>query len=221
MKIIGHKVVKSKIKRNLAKIFITIWASFFILSSIYSQTEWSQQITNTANDGRVSSGNLFNATNTFYLNDGSYSDWAYAYFTNVTIPQGATINSAQLEVVFYYATTLSMEIYLEDEDNPTVPSNNTFDSRNKTTATVSWTGSTSAQQWHYSPDISALVQEVVDRAGWSSGNAMDVIIDVNNGSNPGGIDVSAAGSAGYTTILRINYTEGGGPATNRRIIITN
>jgi hypothetical protein len=61
-----------------------------------------------------------------------------------------------------------------------------------------------------SPDISTVVQEVVNRAGWVSDNAMVIIVEGN--ADSGGY-IRAKSYENSTTIcprLHIEYTAGGG-----------
>lgn len=100
---------------------------------------------------------------------------SFARWTGITIPQGATISSAYFQVdAFTLDGTALTKIYGIDEDNTA-----TFDSdptgRPLTTACVDWDptpGSWTQGYWYDSPDISAIIQEIVDRAGWVSGNAL-------------------------------------------------
>lgn len=103
-------------------------------------------------------------------------------FTNVTIPAGATINSASLQLFMFASDDdILCDIYCEDADNPGTFSGSATgpSSRTLTAAATAWdatnvSGSTDA--WVTAPDISAAVQEVVDRAGWASGNALVVLL---------------------------------------------
>jgi hypothetical protein len=108
------------------------------------------------------------------------------WFDNCAIPVGATITSARLTV--YTANNMSgatandeVTIAAEDVDDPAILSSQSdHDTRksNTTTATVDWyvweaNGPlTDADQPVQSPDLSTIVQEIVDRAGWASGNAI-------------------------------------------------
>lgn len=102
-------------------------------------------------------------------------------FLNVTIPQGATINSATLEV--YIATTSyddpHIDIYGEDQDNAGVftTAANNIQNRTRTTAKVDWDGTGIGTGWETLPDVATLIQEIVNRAGWSSGNALAILFD--------------------------------------------
>lgn len=100
-------------------------------------------------------------------------------FTGVTIPQGTTILAATLEVVPIDATNdnPNVDISAEDVDNA-VSFVTTADvtSRVRTTATVTW-AEDNIPSPDTSPDITAVIQEVIDRAGWVSGNALVVFMD--------------------------------------------
>jgi hypothetical protein len=132
-------------------------------------------------------------------------------FTSITIPQGANIVSAAIRFTTNETTSdpAVVIIYAQDINNATqfyaIDYNVT--ARTKTTASVTWsipawnnsdeTGSTQT-----TPNLSALVQEVVDRPGWVSGNAMAFIIE---GS---GTRVAHAydGNAALSPVLDITYT---------------
>ena len=102
---------------------------------------------------------------------------------NVTIPQGTTITSAFFRAIAWNtrsgANANPIEIIGVDEDDFAQPSSsNDVINANKTTATVN---AFASQNWTDgdtidSPEIKTIVQEIVNRAGWSSGNAMTILI---------------------------------------------
>ncbi len=108
-------------------------------------------------------------------------------FQNVTIPQGATITSAYIEFAAYDADNeaASWSISGEASDhadqyttgayqNFVADDNYDLSSRPETVSSVPWNNvdAWTAGNNYASPDLSAIVQEIVDRDGWSSGNAM-------------------------------------------------
>lgn len=103
-------------------------------------------------------------------------------FRNINIPPGATIVAAHLEFVVDEADTTStaLTIRAQDADDAAVfgSSRNNVSNRSLTNASTSWAPSawTSVGQSQESPDLSALVQEVVDRGGWLAGNNMAFVI---------------------------------------------
>ena len=103
---------------------------------------------------------------------------AYFRFVNVALEQGATIESAYLKVEFQSGSERTFRINGFDVDNQAQPatSNNGSEGAhsNHTTASVDWTVAAlaSGEEVVTSPDIKTIIQEIVDRTGWSSGNAM-------------------------------------------------
>ena len=124
------------------------------------------------------------STGQMWVGDGysNLDNYVGERFQNVTIPAGATITSATLELFSRNTTTssFSVNIHAQDADSPSTFSTSNYDlsNRTRTSASVGWTVSSvsyTADQSFTSPDFSAVVQEVVDRSGWSSGNSLVVI----------------------------------------------
>jgi len=144
-----------------------------------------------------------------YVRVGTYwSDYIDAFrFEGVEIPQGAVIDSAVLDVICQEASSseFGVSVYAEDTDDSSVLSGNTWE-RVRTSAVVDWTVG-SSETWslnesYSSPDLAEVVQEVVDRDGWVSGNALTVLVD--QGSGVGYRNVYPAGG-GNGAVLRIDY----------------
>ncbi|MGD8616906.1 MAG: alkaline phosphatase D family protein, partial [Gammaproteobacteria bacterium] len=106
-------------------------------------------------------------------------------FTSVAIPQGATIRNASIQFTVDEPTTqaTALTIVGEASDSAARFSSTPFDisSRSQTTAAVAWVpppwttvGSVGTEQ--RTPDLAAVIQEIVSRPGWSSGNALVIII---------------------------------------------
>ncbi len=108
-------------------------------------------------------------------------------FRSVTIPKGATINTAIMRVTAYSSASgnnVLVRIQGELDATPDPFTDKTdYDARVRTTALeddgplAAWTDGTQ----YDSDDIADVVQEITDLAGWSSGNNM-VIFWQNNGS---------------------------------------
>lgn len=141
---------------------------------------------------------------------------------NVTIPQGATIDSAILEI--YSTSPLggapTVDIYGDDEDDMAKWSTSDRPSgRAKTTATVNWSVSHSGAG--NSPDLKTIVQEIVNRAGWASGNRLGIMFVVSTATDSLR-DVQLTGGTDRTGTIIIDYTAsagGGSPAPVRRRFI--
>jgi hypothetical protein len=104
-------------------------------------------------------------------------------WTNITIPQGATISSAYLKLCClgtYTVNTVRSKIRGDDEDNASTFSDLAdFDGRPRTTAIVYWDNIPPWDDgvWYTSPDIKTVIQEIIDRPGWSSGNSLAIFWD--------------------------------------------
>ncbi len=151
-------------------------------------------------------------------------------FANVAVPQGATIHSASIDWQQVwpggdYLNNVKIRIYGEASNNSAVFSTNSLPrSRSRTTAFANynsapetmnaniWMSSTSLNK---PPQITSVVQEIVNRTGWQSGNALSLLL-VDNGSATGwwwdfaSYEAGAANSAKLT----ISYSTGGSGVTN-------
>lgn len=109
-------------------------------------------------------------------------------FTNVAIPQGAVITGAWLQFTADEANTEATALTIRGEatDNSAQYQDAAFtvSSRTRTTASVNW----NVPSWSIiqekgdaqkSSDIKSVVQEIINRGGWSSGNALSIIINGN------------------------------------------
>ena len=117
------------------------------------------------------------------------SDWSDAFAYQVGfqfplhVPQGASITSANLRVEAASDSNgfPGMRVYVADEDNvaaftsgyPLLP-----DRYDWVNTSVYWRPTTWTANGRYdTPDISSLIQEVVSRPGWQSGNYICIMID--------------------------------------------
>lgn len=107
--------------------------------------------------------------------------WAGLRFLNVTIPPGSTINTAviQLNVVDTSNDDPNFDIYGNDVDDATtfLAVNGDISGRARTTAKTTWTATGVGAGFVASPSIVTVIQEIVDRAGWASGNDIAIILD--------------------------------------------
>ena len=115
-------------------------------------------------------------------NSGTDEDYdAGMRFTNVHIPKGAVITSAYLTLVAYSSRTASGSVKIKGEasDNAaTFTTASDFYARSRTSQYVNWSlPSTSAGTSYDTPDISNIIQEIVNRPGWSPGNALVIFIE--------------------------------------------
>ncbi|TMK34551.1 MAG: hypothetical protein E6G58_11285 [Actinobacteria bacterium] len=106
-------------------------------------------------------------------------------FAGLPIPKGATIQSAyiqfQCRVQTTGATSLTIEGQAADNPGTFTKTTNNISSRARTSANVGWVpapwGTVGAQgPDQQTPGLTSVMQEIVNRAGWNSGNAMVFII---------------------------------------------
>ena len=99
-------------------------------------------------------------------------------FTDIVIPQGATINSAYIEFATDEtgdtgATTLIFHGQAHNNATGFSAIDNNISNRATTNASVTW-NIAAGDEWdtihaiHQTPDLSSIIQEIVDRSGWSS-----------------------------------------------------
>lgn len=117
----------------------------------------------------------------------SVNTWVALRFTDVTVPQGSTINAAGVSLYFHNAAYDSPDVnaYAEDVDNSAALSTatNNISSRALTSASVTWTATNLGTGWKSPGSLAAVVQEVVSRAGWVSGNALTILLDARTADN--------------------------------------
>lgn len=145
---------------------------------------------------------------------GTESDRAWIRFPNATIPKGATISSAKITFCAWdneTATTVNIRIWGNLADNATYPTDlATANALAKTINYVDWSGISAWTQDEYydTPDLAVLIQEIVNQSGWSSGNAIQIIIWNNSSTQNAGRRAytwDGGVSAKYAK-LSINYT---------------
>ena len=140
-----------------------------------------------------------------------YSWSIFARIAGVTIPQGSTIDSATIK--FYTpasssATGKSVTIDGNDVNSAAIPTNEGhIRSATKTSATVSWTFGSISGGSIESPEIKTIVQEIVNRAGWASGNAMTIYLHTPTTSSDWDLTVRTYDhSSGQAPHINITYS---------------
>ena len=177
-------------------------------------TEIIKQVAASGDDGGVE-GSSFGDSGSFQTL-GSWTSVAsvFARFLNLTIPQGATIDSAKIsfkEAFTANATPCPTRIYFNDvDDASTLPTSAaTYNALAVTSEYVDWAVPVAAQAtWYDSPDITDVIQEIVDRANWESGNDMLLLWKDNGAANYHYRQVRTYDNSSSDGVkLTINYTE--------------
>ncbi|HEX6257182.1 MAG TPA: hypothetical protein VFZ70_15345, partial [Euzebyales bacterium] len=150
------------------------------------------------------------------VTDGGGEQTVGMRFTDVTVPNGATILSASVQFQVDETTSVATSLTIRGQDTDSASefstAANSISSRPTTAASASWSppawttvGAAGADQ--RTPDMSAVIQEVVDRPGWTSGNPLAVIVTGTGERVAEAFNGDAAGAP----LLRVEYTTDGGP----------
>ncbi len=151
-------------------------------------------------------------------------------FLNVTVPAGATINTAYLTVqsfADYATTTVNSVIIGEKSTAPDAWGNMTnyatrrgtvvggANDNNITSASVNWDniGVWAANTDYNSPEIKTIIQEIIGLDGWASGNNLALFWDDHAGRGTSGVAIWRRAKSYDTSVtvcprLHIEYTEG-------------
>lgn len=153
-----------------------------------------------------------------------FAGWVGFRFLNVTIPQGSTIDAAKLTVhgdENRSIGTVTATIYCRAADNcPAYVAGTSapLSGLARTTASASWTVAGSSVCTNQdSADFKTVLQEVTDRAGWASGNALGVLLNSSNAQRrtftAWDLDTTQA------CLLTVDYTAAAAAAFKSEVII--
>ncbi len=145
------------------------------------------RVAQSADDGEegASGGVSLTSSDLELVVDGGSDQTVGMRFVGVDIPAGAIILNAsiqfQTDEVSTAATSLSIQGEATDNAAAFSGSGGNISSRNRTTASVPWApapwstlGEAGLDQ--RTPNIAPVIQEIVSRSGWASGNALAVIV---------------------------------------------
>ena len=161
---------------------------------------------------QAASGNVsINSSDLELVEDKSGSQMVGMRFQSVAIPTRATISAAYIQFQVDESTTGDVQLSISGQAADNAP---TFDnvgenisSRSLTDTTVNWSppdwpdvGAAADDQ--RTPDIAAVIQEIVGRSGWSSGNSLAVIITGTGERTAEAFDGDASGAP----LLHVEYS---------------
>src|SRR3989344_1030262 len=131
----------------------------------------------------VSSGSMsLTSSDLEFTTDGTKTQAVGMRFTDLSIPQGAIITNAVIEFTADEQQTdiTDLSFYAQAADDPATftASSGDINSRLKTLGSTVWRDIEvwTVSQKYKTPDLSLVVQEVVNRPGWMSGSAMVFIV---------------------------------------------
>ena len=143
-------------------------------------------------------------------------------FAGVTVPQGSTIKDAFIDLRSAQSNSDTTEVFIVGQNignaSPLASFGNDISSREPTpdAVNVEWDFPpfTSNNQKKTSPNIKTIVQEIVNRADWSTGNAMFFRLQHENGSALGGMQ-----GANNAAFRRIRTSEHGNSSRHPKLRI--
>jgi hypothetical protein len=161
------------------------------------------------------SGSMYiNSTDLELVDDGTIVGQTVGIrFTGIDIPQGAIITNAYIQFQVDEVSTIASSLVIRGEDADSAAAftsaRNNVSARTSTDASVAWTpaawsmvGAAGVDQ--RTPDLSAIVQEIVNRGGWSTLNDM-VFVITGTGTRTA---ESFEGTATGAPLLHIEYQSG-------------
>ncbi len=158
-----------------------------------------------------------NSSDMELVNDGSKGNQIVGLrFTGIAVPQGATITKAYIQFTVDETSSVTTNLSIRGHDTNDAAvftsATNNVSNRATTTASVTW----SPSSWNSvgasgtnerTPEMKAIVQEIVNRSGWSPGNDMAMIIS-GTGER---IAEAYEGVSGSAALLHLEYTVGVSP----------
>jgi len=173
------------------------------------------RVTSRQNDAEESANGWVKLSSTALELTGNWADQIVGTrFTGVTIPQGATIVNAYLQFNVdrpaLAPTVLTIQGQAIDEASAFTSARKDISSRTRTGAIVNW----SPEPWlvvgasgpnQQTPDLSSVIQEIVNRPGWVSGNSLAIIITGTGNRVAESFDGSQAGAP----LLHVEYISPG------------
>ncbi len=173
---------------------------------------FEKRITSSSDDAEEQSNGSVNTTSSdLELTFDNSNQTVGMRFTNVTIPQGATITDAYIQFTTdeKNSGSASLRVFAHDIDDAPAfsTSSNNISNRAKTTASSAWRPAAwntvgAAGNDQRTNELRFVVQEVVNRGGWRSGNAMAFIVTGSGERTAESYD----GSSSRAPLLRIEYT---------------
>jgi len=176
----------------------------------------NKQVGANADDGHWS-GLVFSNNITvakYGVNEIGIATHNYYRWTDVTIPDGATITSATVSCYDYGSGMGTIpngtKLYFHKSANPAAPTNLTQAKALVNSATTNYVVPVMSNGggWFAHPDVSAIIQELVDTYSYSSGSAMMafIISASGNASNYGAIYMRDYAGNTMGAKLDITYT---------------
>lgn len=107
--------------------------------------------------------------------------WGGLRFVNLPIPRGSEIVAATLSLNVFRDDDPNLRFYAEAADHAGSFFNAPPQERLRSTTAIHWQAQNIGGGWQLSVDLAPLIQGVIDRPGWSAGNAAVLILENQGG----------------------------------------
>ena len=189
-------------------------------------------VTASADDGHIYSSSGFENSDSwiyFGYDDGTNRNHMFHRFSNVDIPKDAVIDEAYIDNYAYCTGTIGTingRIYAcAEDDSAACTSYSNYNAKSLTTAYVNWDLVFTDTDLHVyqSGDIKTVIQEIVNRAGWVSGNHLQIMVkDIGTGSTQCQFDSFDDGSTSINAMfLDVTWHKAANVTTPAITSITN
>jgi hypothetical protein len=164
------------------------------------------EVTGTADDG-YSDGTTLSNSQTWFLagSDSGVSYDAFFRFSGLAIPYNATITAAVMRyAATQWDTGTNLRVYLEDAGTASqIAAATSHAARTRTTNYAAWTTGYGDNAYHYTPDFTSAVQELVTSYG--AIDTIQVLVD-DNGSAANAACAGNTFDNSYPPTIEITYT---------------
>ena len=202
------------------KLFLSVFSIFLLKLSYCQSFTFQQSIQSSSDDAEEKFDGSYVTTSSSDL-EMMYDSWnsqgiqtVGLRFDNVTIPSNSTILNAYIQFTADGSSSGNMVVNIKGENtgyaSSFANSTNNISSRNLTLSDVSWNP---ASNWtnnaaglaQRTPNISAIVSEVITSNNWQSGNPISFILTGSGNSSDLREAYSFDGSSSKSAMLTIEY----------------
>jgi len=161
----------------------------------------------------------------FYLSSFTWSVWSnidsssFYYecsgfrFPNVDIPQDSTISDTKLKLYLHYIyeDDMNCDIYGNDVDDSSDFNDNqniiNTTERPRTSTSVSWIQNSLGIGWKEKGGLEGIVEEIVGRPGWNSGNALALLLIAKTDTTKECVGYTYNEGSEYAAQLEVTYSQ--------------
>lgn len=176
--------------------------------------QWVQGGNDDAEENTTNDDVNTTSTDLELMHDGGTKQIVGVRMRSVNVPRNATISAAYLEfeVDEYAEGNLSIDIYGQDANtaNRFRSRDRNISSRSKTSASINWpiTDNWSVDTRVQTPDLSSIVQEIVNRGDWVAENDMAFIFELDNRTYGAKRVMESHDGQANATKLHVEYSDG-------------